>query len=107
MGTSRYATIGFATVYRYYAYPQHIRPRIAQFLILPPFRRMGLGTHLLQAIYREYISRNEVKDITGKMKKIIEKKCMHIVNNYLITDLYLQLKVRPTYFNDYETMWML
>lgn len=64
VGTSRYATIGFATVYRYYAYPQHIRPRIAQFLILPPFRRMGLGTHMLQAIYREYIARNEVKDIT-------------------------------------------
>ncbi|XP_029165427.1 histone acetyltransferase type B catalytic subunit [Nylanderia fulva] len=64
VGTTRYATIGFATVYRYYAYPQHIRPRIAQFLILPPFRRMGLGTHLLQAIYREYMGRNEVKDIT-------------------------------------------
>ncbi|XP_012224331.1 histone acetyltransferase type B catalytic subunit [Linepithema humile] len=64
MGTTRYATVGFATVYRYYAYPQHIRPRIAQFLILPPFRRMGLGTHLLQTIYREYIGREEVKDIT-------------------------------------------
>ncbi|XP_070162277.1 histone acetyltransferase type B catalytic subunit [Polyergus mexicanus] len=64
MGISRYTTIGFVTVYRYYAYPQHIRPRIAQFLILPPFRRMGLGTHLLQAIYREYNVRNEVKDIT-------------------------------------------
>lgn len=65
MGTTRYATIGFATVYQYYAYPQHIRPRIAQFLILPPFRRIGLGKHLLQAIYREYIGRCDVKDITG------------------------------------------
>lgn len=65
MGTTRYATIGFATVYQYYAYPQHIRPRIAQFLILPPFRRIGLGKHLLQAIYREYIGRREVKDLTG------------------------------------------
>ncbi|KAL6265399.1 hypothetical protein P5V15_002196 [Pogonomyrmex californicus] len=64
VGATRYATIGFATVYRYYAYPQHIRPRIAQFLILPPFRRIGLGKHLLQAIYREYIGRREVKDIT-------------------------------------------
>lgn len=63
-GATRYATIGFATVYRYYAYPQHIRPRIAQFLILPPFRRIGLGKHFLQVIYREYIGRNEVKDIT-------------------------------------------
>lgn len=105
VGTSRYATIGFATVYRYYAYPQHIRPRIAQFLILPPFRRIGLGTHLLQAIYREYIARSEVKDITGKVKKIIEKKC--IVNNYLLMNLYLQLKVRLTYFNNCEIMWML
>ncbi|KAG5320608.1 HAT1 acetyltransferase, partial [Acromyrmex charruanus] len=64
VGTTRYATIGFATVYQYYAYPQHIRPRIAQFLILPPFRRIGLGKHLLQAIYREYMGRREVKDIT-------------------------------------------
>lgn len=72
MGTTRYATIGFATVYQYYAYPQHIRPRIAQFLILPPFRRIGLGKYLLQAIYREYIGRREVKDITGN-KEMLDK----------------------------------
>ncbi|XP_076283247.1 histone acetyltransferase 1 isoform X1 [Lasioglossum baleicum] len=63
-GTVRYATTGFATVYQYYAYPHHTRPRIAQVLILPPFQNMGLGTHLLHAIYREYIGRNQVKDIT-------------------------------------------
>ncbi|KAK1133061.1 hypothetical protein K0M31_014424 [Melipona bicolor] len=63
-GIIRYATIGFATVYQYYAYPRHTRPRIAQVLILPPFQNMGLGTHLLHAIYREYIGRNQVKDIT-------------------------------------------
>ncbi|XP_032673414.1 histone acetyltransferase type B catalytic subunit [Odontomachus brunneus] len=64
MGVSRYGTVGFVTVYRYYAYPEHIRPRIAQVLILPPFRQMGLGTQLLQAIYRQYVGMNEVKDIT-------------------------------------------
>ncbi|XP_003701894.1 histone acetyltransferase 1 isoform X2 [Megachile rotundata] len=63
-GTVRYATIGFATVYQYYAYPHHTRPRIAQVLILPPFQNMGLAAHLLHAIYREYIGRNEVIDIT-------------------------------------------
>ncbi|XP_078035492.1 histone acetyltransferase 1 isoform X1 [Augochlora pura] len=63
-GTVRYATTGFATVYQYYAYPHHTRPRIAQVLILPPFQNMGLGAHLLHAIYREYIGRNQVKDIT-------------------------------------------
>lgn len=63
-GTVRYATTGFATVYQYYAYPHHTRPRIAQVLILPPFQNMGLGTHLLHAIYREYVGRKQVKDIT-------------------------------------------
>lgn len=67
-GTVRYATTGFATVYQYYAYPRHTRPRIAQVLILPPFQNMGLGAHLLHAIYREYIGRHEVIDITGKLK---------------------------------------
>lgn len=63
-GCIQYGTIGFATVYQYYAYPHHTRPRIAQVLILPPFQTIGLGTHLLHAIYCEYIGRNEVKDIT-------------------------------------------
>lgn len=64
VGSVRYATIGFATVYQYYAYPQHTRPRIAQVLILPPFQNIGLGAQLLRAIYREYVGRSEVKDIT-------------------------------------------
>ncbi|XP_029043896.2 histone acetyltransferase type B catalytic subunit [Osmia bicornis bicornis] len=62
-GTVRYATTGFATVYQYYAYPRHTRPRIAQVLILPPFQNMGLCANLLHAIYREYIGRQEVIDI--------------------------------------------
>ncbi|KAK0181612.1 hypothetical protein PV327_003883 [Microctonus hyperodae] len=63
-GDTRYATIGFGTVYQYYAYPHHTRPRIAQILILPPFQKLGLGSHLLRAIYRQYLGKNEVKDIT-------------------------------------------
>lgn len=63
----RYATVGFATVYQYYAYPSLTRPRIAQVLILPPFQNIGLGSHLLRAIYREYTNSSEVKDITGNI----------------------------------------
>ncbi|XP_057324795.1 histone acetyltransferase type B catalytic subunit isoform X3 [Microplitis mediator] len=63
-GCSRYATVGFATVYQYYAYPNHTRPRIAQILVLPPFQGLGLGAHLLRAIYRQYIGDNRVTDIT-------------------------------------------
>lgn len=68
IGKTRYAAVGFATVYQYYAYPCNTRPRIAQVLILPPYQNISLGSHLLQAIYREYIGRNEVKDITGNYK---------------------------------------
>ncbi|XP_051155616.1 histone acetyltransferase type B catalytic subunit [Leptopilina boulardi] len=63
-GSVRYASVGFSTVYQYYAYPNHTRPRIAQILVLPPFQSNGLGAELLKAIYIHYIGRNEVKDIT-------------------------------------------
>ncbi|XP_012263999.1 histone acetyltransferase type B catalytic subunit [Athalia rosae] len=64
VGSYQYATVGFATVYQYYAYPRHARPRIAQVLVLPPFQGHGVGAQLLSAIYREYVGRSEVKDIT-------------------------------------------
>lgn len=53
-----------STVYRYYAYPFHTRPRISQALVLPPFQRLGLGAQLLQAIYSHFISVSTVVDIT-------------------------------------------
>lgn len=50
-GGLRYATAAYATVYRYYAYPNHIRPRISQVLTLPPFCKLGICAHLLQVIF--------------------------------------------------------
>ncbi|XP_050354789.1 histone acetyltransferase type B catalytic subunit [Nymphalis io] len=63
-GSTRYATAAYATVYRYYAYPQHNRPRVSQVLTLPPFRKMGICAHLLQAIYSHFVIQPEVVDIT-------------------------------------------
>uniref|UniRef100_A0A2A4K126 Histone acetyltransferase type B catalytic subunit n=1 Tax=Heliothis virescens TaxID=7102 RepID=A0A2A4K126_HELVI len=63
-GSVRYATAAYATVYRYYAYPRHSRPRISQVLTLPPFRKLGICAQLLQAIYSHYIIQPEVVDIT-------------------------------------------
>lgn len=59
-----YPFIGFATVYRYYAYPKMIRPRISQMLILPPFQKKGLGSKMLDAINSWYIKDPDVLDIT-------------------------------------------
>ncbi|CAB4001203.1 histone acetyltransferase type B catalytic subunit, partial [Paramuricea clavata] len=42
-GTTTYSIVGYMTAYRYYAYPDMKRPRISQFLILPPFQKIGLG----------------------------------------------------------------
>lgn len=63
-GSDRYAIAGYATVYQYYAYPANTRPRISQFLTLPPFQKRGLGSRLLNAIYKTYLKNDKVVDIT-------------------------------------------
>lgn len=63
-GETRYASVGYATVYIYFHYPDKIRPRIAQFLVLPPFQRKGVGSALLNKIYEHFRSQEKVCDIT-------------------------------------------
>lgn len=60
----RYYFCGYATVYRYYAYPDKMRPRISQILIMPPYRRNGIGTALLDSIYNHYKPNKATLDIT-------------------------------------------
>jgi len=55
--------VGYATVYRYYAHPFKLRPRISQFLILQPWQRKGLGVKLLTAINEDLRSDADVLDI--------------------------------------------
>lgn len=62
----RYYFAGYATVYRYYAYPDKTRPRVSQMLILPQYRRNGLGTTLLQSIYDYYKKQPATLDITAE-----------------------------------------
>lgn len=63
-GETRYASVGYATVYIYFHYPDKVRPRVSQFLILPPFQRKGVGAKLLQKIYQHYQGQENVCDIT-------------------------------------------
>jgi len=60
----RYAFVGYMTVYNYYAYPERIRPRVSQVLVLPPFQRQGHGSRLLQCFYNRCYALPEVLDIT-------------------------------------------
>lgn len=48
----------------YYAYPQNVRPRISQMLILPPFQGMGIGAQFIETIYNKFKDDPKVVDIT-------------------------------------------
>lgn len=63
-GGQRYAVAGYATVYEYYAYPAHKRPRISQLLVLPPFQGRGHGARVLDVINDHYRTMDKVVDIT-------------------------------------------
>lgn len=63
-GNDQYYFAGYSTVYNYYAYPQNLRPRISQFLIMPPFQKQNVGHNLLKAIYTHYVPDPKVVDIT-------------------------------------------
>lgn len=69
-GSFRYAICGYATIYLYFAYPNKTRPRISQFLVLPPFQRMGLGAELLNVVYRSFLQDSYILDITGMFHPI-------------------------------------
>lgn len=58
--------IGFCSVYKFYAYPEHIRPRISQFFILPTYQRKGLGRKLYHTVVDHIRGMSNIVDITGK-----------------------------------------
>lgn len=63
-GKTMYSTVGYTTVYMYYAYPDQIRPRISQMLVLPPYQRLGVGSKMLAVLYAQFRSDARVRDVT-------------------------------------------
>ncbi|KAL1918178.1 uncharacterized protein VTP21DRAFT_3444 [Calcarisporiella thermophila] len=59
-----YRIVGYATMYPYFHYPDKLRMRISQFLILPPFSNKGHGNRLYQTLYQEFLSREQIVEIT-------------------------------------------
>jgi len=62
-GKPIYYNIGYSTVYRYYAHPFKLRPRISQFLIHQPWQRKGLGAKLYTTITDDLRKDPDVLDI--------------------------------------------
>ncbi|XP_048379257.1 histone acetyltransferase type B catalytic subunit isoform X2 [Stegostoma tigrinum] len=65
-GLPRFATVGYMTVYNFYAYPDKMRPRIGQMLVLPPFQGEGHGAQLLETVQKFYTRDPAVLDITAE-----------------------------------------
>ncbi|GMR42009.1 hypothetical protein PMAYCL1PPCAC_12204, partial [Pristionchus mayeri] len=61
-----YALAGYCSLYRFYGYPEKIRPRIAQILLLPQYRACGIGASFLHRIYQDLATMKEVKDVTAE-----------------------------------------
>jgi histone acetyltransferase 1 len=86
-GETRYASAGYASVYQYFHYPDKMRPRVAQFLILPPFQRKGIGSKLLQTIYQHYQPLENVCDITVEDASEDFQRLRNTIDARLLKDL--------------------
>ncbi|XP_057968544.1 histone acetyltransferase type B catalytic subunit isoform X2 [Malania oleifera] len=62
-GDNQYLLLGFAAIYRFYHYPDTLRLRLSQILVLPPYQCKGYGRRLLEALNNVAISEN-VYDLT-------------------------------------------
>ncbi|KAI8580779.1 hypothetical protein K450DRAFT_235937 [Umbelopsis ramanniana AG] len=58
-----YHFVGYATLYPFFCWPDKIRMRISQFLILPPFQSHGHGSILYSTLYKESMARNDVVEM--------------------------------------------
>ena len=63
---SRYVTIGYLSVYNYYAFPDKKRSRISQVLIFPNYQHAGHGAELVEAIYRDACRSENIVDVTAE-----------------------------------------
>ncbi|CAA88954.2 Histone acetyltransferase type B catalytic subunit [Caenorhabditis elegans] len=55
---------GYATLFKFYNYIDRIRPRIAQMLLLPQYRKSGIGASFMESFLRDLRASPEVFDVT-------------------------------------------
>ncbi|TFK46408.1 histone acetyltransferase type B [Heliocybe sulcata] len=62
--TPTYHFIGYSSLYPFYCYPERVRMRLSQFVIVPPYQRQGHGSKLYTAIYQYVLSRQDIAELT-------------------------------------------
>ncbi|KAG6332244.1 hypothetical protein ID866_6845 [Astraeus odoratus] len=63
-GTPVYHFVGYSSLYNFYCFPEKVRLRLSQFVILPPYQRQGHGSELYTAIYNYVLSRPTISELT-------------------------------------------
>ncbi|KIK99725.1 hypothetical protein PAXRUDRAFT_452578 [Paxillus rubicundulus Ve08.2h10] len=63
-GTAAYHFIGYSSLYNFYCFPENVRMRLSQFVILPPYQRQGHGSELYKAIYQYILTCPAVSELT-------------------------------------------
>ncbi|CAK9787123.1 histone acetyltransferase type B [Cutaneotrichosporon oleaginosum] len=56
--------VGYTSVYPFWHYPDQIRLRLSQFVILPPYQHLGHGSRLYSALFDYMLSRPDVAELT-------------------------------------------
>ncbi|KAI5454777.1 histone acetyltransferase 1 [Naganishia albida] len=62
--TTSYHFVGYVSAYPFWCYPDNIRLRLSQFVILPPFQGKGHGSQLYNALWNHISTRPEVSELT-------------------------------------------
>ncbi|GHJ85651.1 hypothetical protein NliqN6_2053 [Naganishia liquefaciens] len=62
--TKSYHFVGYVSAYPFWCYPDNIRLRLSQFVILPPYQGKGHGSQLYNALWNHISDRQEVSELT-------------------------------------------
>ncbi|KAF5379891.1 hypothetical protein D9757_007193 [Collybiopsis confluens] len=61
---STYHFVGYSSLYNFYYFPEKIRLRLSQFVILGPYQRSGHGSDLYKAIYQYVLTQPRIGELT-------------------------------------------
>ncbi|WVN85811.1 histone acetyltransferase type B catalytic subunit [Cryptococcus depauperatus CBS 7841] len=56
--------VGYISVYPFWCYPDRVRLRLSQFVVLPPYQHQGHGSKLYSALFQHMLARPEVAELT-------------------------------------------
>ncbi|KAI0093745.1 histone acetyltransferase type B catalytic subunit [Irpex rosettiformis] len=59
-----YHFVGYSSLYPFYCFPEKVRLRLSQFVIVPPFQHAGHGSALYTAIYQYVLSQPNIAELT-------------------------------------------